>query len=182
MRNCSSDEETETDNVQLHPAVRMMISNVILSMQETSLPAQQLSTKSDSQLSLDPVALDISLKPEAEMGHDYAPSKDMHDQSDSVRNVQTANPVKVETDMGDESGSVEDVETTEVYAQSDSVSNVQTANPVKVETDMGDESGSVEDVETTEVCAQSDGVSNVQTANPVKVETDMVMRVGVLRM
>ena len=28
--------------------------------------------------------------------------------------LQTANPVKVETDMGDESGSVEDVETTEV--------------------------------------------------------------------
>ena len=32
-------------------------------------------------------------------------------QSDSVSNVQTANPVKVETDMGDESGSVENVKT-----------------------------------------------------------------------
>ena len=151
----------------------MMIHNVILSMQESSLPAQQLSTESDSQLSLDPVALDISLKhesrPETEMAHDYVSSKDMHDQSDSVKDVQTG----------------------EVCAQSDSVSNVQTANPVKVETtDMCAQTcaqtGSVEDVQTSEVCAQSEvhnaeinytSVNDVLMVSDDQVKVDMSMTV-----
>ena len=96
-------------------------------------------------------------------------------QSDSVSNVQTANPVKVETDMGDEGGSVEDVKTGEMCAQSQvhnaeitdtSVNEVLTVSDDQVKVDVSDDSH----VHCPEINDTDSNDVHMPTGDPVNID------------